>query len=619
MKKILFLVCIALFACNFLNAQNSRAINGETNPILCGTYTYSIDPPGPGCTITWHCTDNLIIIDGQGSESIIVLAIDIGAGQVSVEVVCGGLGSVTWLNVNVSGPTPTYDNYTTSGNMVIVTPSTIRGTFRINPYDTVIIATNISAFPNAEIIVHHGAKLILEGAIITSLCQWTWEGITVYGGMGTIPPRPNGIVIIGGGSTIENAVLGIDAVNGGQIEATYANFINNTYAVQIDADSKGTFIDSKFEINSSFFAFSGNNQPVQVILNGTRERVMVLECEFTTSYFPYTAIRAFDAAFGVDQSSYFGFRNAIDAYNSGVLPNIAIANSYFSANLLGVRGSATNILRIVANDFKLLLGNAQGINIFESTNYDIFENTFRRDSMALGTKGIVVENSGPAENIIYNNNFYDLEVGIHALGKNSDQPFSGASGLQFLCNHFEGTTGTDILVGDGTPADHSVRRNQGSNAQPAGNRFATDPCSGRDYNLDNHSAYTIYYHFDYTTPEESLCLYSGVNPQGTSNPSGCPSKGKSGLALATEVINEEEYLDRITVAPNPTTGQLAIKNEQLIINGVEVFDIVGRKLLSFDSLTSFNTTLDISHLNSGIYFIKIVTESGVVVKKVVKQ
>jgi len=74
-------------------------------------------------------------------------------------------------------------------------------------------------------------------------------------------------------------------------------------------------------------------------------------------------------------------------------------------------------------------------------------------------------------------------------------------------------------------------------------------------------------------------------------------------------------MPEITVYPNPTTGELIIENGELIIENVEVFDIYGKKQFS---TFNFQFSIDISHLSAGVYFVKIYTEKGVVVKKVVK-
>ena len=61
----------------------------------------------------------------------------------------------------------------------------------------------------------------------------------------------------------------------------------------------------------------------------------------------------------------------------------------------------------------------------------------------------------------------------------------------------------------------------------------------------------------------------------------------------------------LQVYPNPTNGQLTINNEQLTIHSIEIYNTVGQLLLSFESLPSLETTVNISHLTNGIYFLKI--------------
>ncbi|MCL2436286.1 MAG: T9SS type A sorting domain-containing protein, partial [Lentimicrobiaceae bacterium] len=90
--------------------------------------------------------------------------------------------------------------------------------------------------------------------------------------------------------------------------------------------------------------------------------------------------------------------------------------------------------------------------------------------------------------------------------------------------------------------------------------------------------------------------------------------------------------ENITIYPNPTTGELEIRNYELgtaaplgassakLIKSVEVFDVYGRKVSSHHLIaSSSNHLINISHLQAGIYFVKITTKAGDVVKKIIKQ
>jgi hypothetical protein len=84
-------------------------------------------------------------------------------------------------------------------------------------------------------------------------------------------------------------------------------------------------------------------------------------------------------------------------------------------------------------------------------------------------------------------------------------------------------------------------------------------------------------------------------------------------------INEAD-ISGINIYPNPTTGELRITDYELRIKNIEIFDVFGKKLLtSFMSSISHETTLNISHLHTGIYFVKITADSGhSVIKKILK-
>jgi len=92
----------------------------------------------------------------------------------------------------------------------------------------------------------------------------------------------------------------------------------------------------------------------------------------------------------------------------------------------------------------------------------------------------------------------------------------------------------------------------------------------------------------------------------------------TGLALLG--IDDADNDQSVMVYPNPTTGKLEIKNDELQITNIEILDITGRKLSSHHLIiSSSHHQLDISHLQAGIYFMKIQTENGTITKKVVKE
>ena len=81
----------------------------------------------------------------------------------------------------------------------------------------------------------------------------------------------------------------------------------------------------------------------------------------------------------------------------------------------------------------------------------------------------------------------------------------------------------------------------------------------------------------------------------------------------------------LQVYPNPTTGELTIDISDMRYETsnmrYEIFDIYGKKLISdfrFSDIGKSEIKINIAHLPSGIYFLKISTEVGDVVKKILK-
>ena len=87
------------------------------------------------------------------------------------------------------------------------------------------------------------------------------------------------------------------------------------------------------------------------------------------------------------------------------------------------------------------------------------------------------------------------------------------------------------------------------------------------------------------------------------------------------------FLPEIVIYPNPTRGEFSVFSYQFAENNnginpivYEIFDIAGRIVHRVPCTVNRETVeVDISHLPSGIYFIKIDTEQGIITKKIVKQ
>jgi hypothetical protein len=124
------------------------------------------------------------------------------------------------------------------------------------------IKSKINIASNGKIIINPGAKLILDGGVLTNTCGEPWQGIYVEGDRTLHQTFANqGAVILQNGAIIENAK---DAVmlrgvadnwwgNGGIIQATDATFRNNWRNVSFNSyefPSISYFHNCVFETNA---------------------------------------------------------------------------------------------------------------------------------------------------------------------------------------------------------------------------------------------------------------------------------------------------------------------------------------------------------------------------------
>jgi hypothetical protein len=85
-----------------------------------------------------------------------------------------------------------------------------------------------------------------------------------------------------------------------------------------------------------------------------------------------------------------------------------------------------------------------------------------------------------------------------------------------------------------------------------------------------------------------------------------------------ESINTIES-SNIKIYPNPTTGELFVTSDELHVTNMEVFDIICKKQSHVLRVMGNENIINIAHMPAGIYFVKITTEAGKIVKKIIKK
>ena len=79
-----------------------------------------------------------------------------------------------------------------------------------------------------------------------------------------------------------------------------------------------------------------------------------------------------------------------------------------------------------------------------------------------------------------------------------------------------------------------------------------------------------------------------------------------------------ELLNEIQVYPNPSIGELFIKNNSYInINKIELYTILGKLVYTKSNITLVNNKMNININTAGVYILKIETDNGNLSKKLI--
>ena len=88
---------------------------------------------------------------------------------------------------------------------------------------------------------------------------------------------------------------------------------------------------------------------------------------------------------------------------------------------------------------------------------------------------------------------------------------------------------------------------------------------------------------------------------------------------ASSVVQTIQPGDTIAIYPNPAMGTVTVLSGGTSIFGISVLNVLGESVMDMQNLRESDITLDVSKLVSGTYFVRIATESGSVLRKVVIQ
>jgi hypothetical protein len=87
--------------------------------------------------------------------------------------------------------------------------------------------------------------------------------------------------------------------------------------------------------------------------------------------------------------------------------------------------------------------------------------------------------------------------------------------------------------------------------------------------------------------------------------------------LQTTKTQEEQLQAKVQLSPNPASDIATLYTHDLDIASIEVMNSLGQKVRDLQASQSTNTQLDVSGWTSGVYALRILTDQGLVEKKLV--
>lgn len=469
--------------------------------------------------------------------------------------------------------------------------------------NTLTIQCEVQMVPNTKIVVEQGAKLIVDGGIITNeyYHNLAWLGIEVWGNSNAHQyPDANGNYMQGyvelkNGAIIENAWEAIQpwrpngwTESGGIIVANDATFRNNRRAVQfmsyqnfdpVTGDprpNQSYFSNCTFETNDDYEGLFGISPFHTFVSMWKVDGIEFLGCDFIDSRPDFqhqdpsegVGILTIDANYSVlprcldilttcwqctqnnlDPSSFTGLNIGINSSQVNTLNTYVVDRADFINNLNGIVNEANHFASCLRSDFevgtKQVTGDYEwpiGIINFGGSGFTFDQNTFSLHvNVPNDLDGTIgIWNYNTGEDI--NINFKNSFTGFDFANMASGKNNNNEYpelGLQYRCNQNTANKQYDFYVG--WQIDEGIATVQGTSSDPAGNTFShrTAPV-GSDFK--NETFRSLEYHY-YTGDayQEPINTIGLLPPKATNNPSNCNERYGVGADIRLSEAEKSGY------------------------------------------------------------------------------
>jgi len=160
-----------------------------------------------------------------------------------------------------------------------------------------------------------------------------------------------------------------------------------------------------------------------------------------------------------------------------------------------------------------------------------------------------------------------------------------------------------VVVSDGSAAPSSAEVKAGTGQVASGNAIVTSGDFSNNFNVSGVTANTAYDVYIVAEDDETT-------PNIQTNPT------KIDLTTAVLSLDDNSLIDLVKIYPNPVMSELYIKTNSIQLEQLVVYDVLGKVIIN----TKLNLDkIDVSTLALGMYILKIKTNKGTVVHRIIKK
>ena len=138
----------------------------------------------------------------------------------------------------------------------------------------------------------------------------------------------------------------------------------------------------------------------------------------------------------------------------------------------------------------------------------------------------------------------------------------------------------------------------------------------KDYGLNDSTCFIAFHVETYDSTGKSIIKYNVYNTKNFSDQANLTFN----ISYSNIVgINEDKIIE-IELFPNPVSSTITLQTNIDLQNAeIKIINVLGETVLSNKISNTNNTTIDVSELNNGLYFIQINTDHKFFTKRIIKQ